>query len=698
MDILLTGNLLSISNDLLLKLTRYYRNILLENIDNPDLNGHNIVTYQDLSEEDQARVFKTYDFDTVIYFSQALDGSIRVFDELEKLERVIYFCRHTQLRRFIYLTTNDLQQPRGEQTNLREISSRSILMNACETLCEQAALAWIPDVLVLRVPYIYSTQGRHNYLYQLIEKARQTGQLLLRGPDYFETDFICDEDLGELLMRILDVPVQQGYRCFNLSGDNPLKLGELAAAIQRCLPDVSVKYRNLSNCIPICLKDAQLRQDYGWYPEHVLTTDLEGIVALTKARRNSFWQRWLKFRSQSGWRVQLLAVGETLLLFALAQYLNLLTQDNAIVSFLDFRLIFTVVIGTVWGLNYGLIAALLASLGYIWQKAGQTYWTVIFYNVQNWLPFACYLLLGAMSGYRRDRYDDDLNFMNQENQNFQEKYAFLNGLYVKVLENKENFSSQIIGYRNSFGKLYAVVKKLDSTLPDEIFLQAVSTLEDMLANQSVAIYIMGNRNYARLMVCSKQVAEDLNKSLYLPDYPEMTKPLKQGELYVNTKARPTYPAYAMPVLRDKELLGMILLQRVDSSQLSMAFANKFRIIASLIQDSLVRAIKFSTYEDQYLPQTQILCPAAFKRLLAVKRTLRNREYMDFILLRLQTAALSLEQISNTVGSLVRSNDSLGQDEEGKLYLLLNQTRREDLPIVGRRLQEHGIQYEVVDKQ
>ncbi|MDD2214933.1 MAG: hypothetical protein PHR21_10415, partial [Oscillospiraceae bacterium] len=247
MDILLTGNLLSISNDLLLKLTRYYRNILLENIDNPDLNGHNIVTYQDLSEEDQARVFKTYDFDTVIYFSQALDGSIRVFDELEKLERVIYFCRHTQLRRFIYLTTNDLQQPRGEQTNLREISSRSILMNACETLCEQAALAWIPDVLVLRVPYIYSTQGRHNYLYQLIEKARQTGQLLLRGPDYFETDFICDEDLGELLMRILDVPVQQGYRCFNLSGDNPLKLGELAAAIQRCLPDVSVKYRNLSN-------------------------------------------------------------------------------------------------------------------------------------------------------------------------------------------------------------------------------------------------------------------------------------------------------------------------------------------------------------------------------------------------------------------------------------------------------------------
>ena len=143
---------------------------------------------------------------------------------------------------------------------------------------------------------------------------------------------------------------------------------------------------------------------------------------------------------------------------------------------------------------------------------------------------------------------------------------------------------------------------------------------------------------------------------------------------------------------------MILLQRVDSSQLSMAFANKFRIIASLIQDSLVRAIKFSTYEDQYLPQTQILCPAAFKRLLAVKRTLRNREYMDFILLRLQTAAFSLEQISNTVGSLVRSNDSLGQDEEGKLYLLLNQTRREDLPIVGRRLQEHGIQYEVVDKQ
>lgn len=32
----------------------------------------------------------------------------------------------------------------------------------------------------------------------------------------------------------------------------------------------------------------------------------------------------------------------------------------------------------------------------------------VIFNVQNWLPFACYLLIGCVLGYNRDKARDDI--------------------------------------------------------------------------------------------------------------------------------------------------------------------------------------------------------------------------------------------------------------------------------------------------
>ena len=152
-------------------------------------------------------------------------------------------------------------------------------------------------------------------------------------------------------------------------------------------------------------------------------------------------------------------------------------------------------------------------------NAAHTPWQLVLYNIQNWLPFACYFLLGAICGYTRDKHDDAIVYAKEEYEILEDKYVFLNDLYLNVLKSKEAFNSQIIGYKDSFGKIYSVVKKLDSKLPEEVFYEAVNVLEEILKNYFVAIYSVDkSKIFARQNVCSRNCLEILPKSINLIDY------------------------------------------------------------------------------------------------------------------------------------------------------------------------------------
>lgn len=105
----------------------------------------------------------------------------------------------------------------------------------------------------------------------------------------------------------------------------------------------------------------------------------------------------------------------------------------------------------------------------------------VIFNVQNWLPFACYLLIGCVLGYNRDKARDDIKSKADELKLLEEKYDFLQGLYTEVAKGKERFNNQIIGYKDSFGKMYSVVKRLNSTLPEWYFMRLWMSVRRFLA-------------------------------------------------------------------------------------------------------------------------------------------------------------------------------------------------------------------------
>lgn len=691
MDILLTGNLKQLSNAMLSRLEEDYKCVIFGENQKEALHGKNIISFLN---EDVSRVYSTYNFDTVIFFSYALDGAVKVFDELEKLESTIHDCKKYQIKNFIYITTNDLveSETREDISN----SSRYILMHACEKLCDVFSQNHVMKFTILRIPYLYNMNCAGNQLYTWLEDAITKQKIVMRTSDYQETDFLCDEDLGELLSRILDEPEHEWYQVMNLSGNNPVLFRELEKQFKDLQPNLEVTYTNDTQCIPEYKKDVLARTEYGWYPKHVLQDDIKVLyeaLAGNRKKKKTSYERRIRYKKV---KEKLRILLEIAVVFALAEGLNYWTGDNVMINFLDFRLIFVVLMGTMNGLNAGVVAALLASIGYVVDKSGTTQWQILFYNVENWLPFACYFLLGTISGYTRDKHDDEVVYIREEEEILEKKYIFLSELYNRILENKDSFNSQIIGYKDSFGKLYSIVKKLDSTLPDEVFYEAVSVLEEMMDNTSIAIYtINGQSDFARLNVCSKNISQELSKSMKLSDYAEVKEALQKNEIFVNTQCLEGYPSYVMPIYRKDELMGMILLMRAQNNQMTMEYSNKFSIIADLTRDSLIRAMQFNDMEDFYIDGTSILRKEKFQEVLSVKEQMKEKQYMDYILLKVLSEHASLQELSNQISSLVRTNDVLGQGEDGEIYLLLSQTRHNDLSVISERLKNNNITFSVV---
>lgn len=695
MRVLFIGNLKQISMKLLSRFEEDCKCVIYDEREEHNLRGNNIINYlkEDADEEELAKVFATFDFDTVIFFSGALDGAIKVFDELEKLEAVIHESRKHKVSQFIYITTNDLY---AEGRNPMLGKSRETLLKTCDHLCELYAEEKRMKFLLLKVPYLYSMENKENQLMKWINAANKGKKVKIRGSQYVETDFLCEEDLGELLARILDEPPEDEFKELFLAGENRISYEEIAELLKKKIPDVDIQYENHTTCIPCYKKNGIARTEYGWFPKHILEDDMEVLIEENaKERRNrvKVRERRKRYRRiQDKVRVVLEVAG----LFVLSEVLNYFTKENVLINFIDFRLVAVTIIGTMNGLSAGVGSAILACIGYVLLNATHVQWQVIFYNVENWLPFACYFLLGAISGYTRDKHDDRVVYAKEEHELLEKKYIFLNELYNRVLESKDSFNSQIIGYKDSFGKVYSVVKKLDTVLPDQVFYEAVNVLEELLENYSVAIYsINQNSDFARLNVCSKPINNTLGKSMRMSDYPNMMVFLNDLQGYVNTECLEGYPAYAAPIHKDGELLGMILLMNSSNRQMNMEFANKFNIISDLICDALIRAMGFEQVTDNCVEGTQILKADKFRQILAVKAQMKEKQYLDYVLLQLDKGEAGIKVLSDRVCRLVRNNDVLGMGEDGEVYLLLSQTKQTDLAIIEERMKKNNVTFKVV---
>lgn len=701
MDVLLTGRLAGITSEIGNAVSQRNKVVFASEDVNTKLIGKSVIPFK-LSpySKDFEKLFNSYNFEAALFFSQHPGEENTDYDEFQDLESCLRFCSDHDVNKVVYISSTAVYAGSTAVTEASAsvpMDAQGVMFSACENLCEFYRVRKAMSVVILHIPFLFGESEKTSIIGNALDQAVNSASIRFKGTEDQVCDFLSQKDFGELLSRTLDDwPTE--HNVINVPGGSALSFGQLGELFRLHFPTVRLSYS--STFLPVAqpVKSDIARREYDWIP--ILTLQDEFATLIEIFRREPEKEKttfWVKMRNLFDEHRFIVRVVELLLGFALMEILNFLTGTTVQFQYIDFRLLYVVLFGTLYGIKIGFAASLLACLSLIIAYTGEKYGLqIIIFNIDNWLPFIAYIVMGTMTGYVKDRLLNDNKFLKSEHAVLEDKYILLNEFYVSALKNKGQYKNQIMSYRDSFGRMFDITRKLDSTVAESVFNEALQALEGVLENQSICIYTCDqNALFGRLVVCSNKISSITEKSLVLSNMTNMVNEFQDGEVWANKNRLLGYPEYAAPIFRDGVLVALIIIQKVKYEQMATYYENLIKVLCGLIKISLLRALEFTEKieEDIYVPNTRIMVPEYFKRILSVKENMVEAGISEHSLIHFNTTPDTLIATSEIIAKKIRATDVMGIGSNGELYLCLAQTNSRNLDVVLERLQNSGIQFQ-----
>ena len=645
------------------------------------------------NEKELKDIFSTYDFEQIIYFSNYLSFHGETYGEAEMLRKILQLCRGKRNMRIVYLT--------GPERLYDVPTGKTLLVSEMENLSREYAKLYKTTVKIIRSPYLYSEQYEKDFLNTVFREISAQQKITFQEDESQRMFFLSMQDLAELMYKIFDnwdedeeiLNIADGFdHCFKDLGD---KLTELC-------PHLKVSYARYSIMENMLKDDKIIRYKYGWFPKISILEELPELYEHYQERNNIKAGRLDIIKHiLSKYKTVVRAV-EFAAFFILFELLNGIAGNQAQFKMIDLRLLFVVLFGSMYGINYGIAAAAAESLSLIraFEAEGSS-WYVLFYEPSNWIPFIFYFAVGAICGYIRMKNKNNVQFIKEENDLLQEKFLFTREMYQEAIEDKNLYKKQILGSKDSFGKIFDITRKLDVIQPQELYIGTIRVLEDVLENKTFGLYTLNRENgYGRLETASAQVQGNYPNSIKLSEYSAAMEELENGNVWANREFLEKYPMYMAGVRKNGELVMLICIQQVSREQMSLYFLNLFKILSGLVETSLLRALEYQKAVEyrQYVKGTHILKTEYFEERLKVQHDMREQKLASYVLLKVEYSEMSLQKADEILRSKVRENDVWGISESKELYLMLVQTDKEALPIILARLKQAGLVCRQIDEE
>ena len=643
------------------------------------------------NEKELEDIFSTYDFEQIIYFSNYLTFHGETRGEAEMLRKILQLCRGKRNMRIVYLT--------GPERLYDVTTGKTLLVSEMENLSREYAKLYKTTVKIIRSPYLYSEQYEKDFLNTVFREISAEQKITFQEDESQRMFFLSMQDLAELMYKIFDnwdedeeiLNIADGFdHCFKDLGD---KLTELC-------PHLKVSYARYSIMENMLKDDKIIRYKYGWFPKISILEELPELYEHYQERNNIKEGRLDSLKHIISKHKAAVRVAEFAAFFILFELLNGIAGNQAQFKMIDLRLIFVVLFGSTYGINYGIAAAAAESLSLIraFEAEGSS-WYVLFYEPSNWIPFIFYFAVGAICGYIRMKNKDNVQFIKEENNLLQEKFLFTREMYQETIEDKNLYKKQILGSKDSFGKIFDITRKLDIVQPEELFIETMHIMEEVLENETFAFYSLSQKNgYGRLEAASPKSQGMYSASIRLSEYTFAMETLEKGQVWANRDFVKGYPMYMAGIRKEGSLVMLICIQEVRNGQLTLYYMNLFQILCGLVETSLLRALEYqeATEYKKYVENTRILKPEYFEKSLELQHSMREQKMASYILLKLKYGNMTIEDADEALDSCIRENDIRGISPEGELYLILTQADDKALPIILERLKRNGFEGKVLD--
>ena len=713
-NILIAGNISTIAPSLVEELLAEGHSVVV--IDASDnflsINSKNFSAYKkNSSGAIYQEIFRSHSFDTVFFISNpeeyCLDnGDPEVNQSHISIENTLDLCEQTGVGQFIFISSIKVygNSAYALEDEPPEPSSKSgqILLNN-ENLCRYYAMNQNLPVSIIRIPQIYGPQEINSLLYKLIKEAMSQENVEINAHELTQLSFLHIEDFLSFVSSLLESEKKSDFQVFNLNADD-INFSFLAQLLKYYNPKVNFSFVYDKSKKPLKqeIEVKSAKEIFNWIPRYQLIRDLPSLFQIDTdkpVKRNVFAEKLKAFAISYR---PLLVWGEVILGAFLTHMLTIWTNTIIEFKYIDYRLLYVVIIGSTHGLLFGILAAILAAVsGAInWNSVGLD-WALLIYNVENWIPFALFFLAGAVTGYIHDKKDNEIDFERHQTELIHEKYDFLYNLYNEIGSIKDRLRNQLVGYRDSFGRFFKIANELNELDEDNIFFKALVVLEDVMKNHKIAIYSIESTGiYGRLEVKSKGLDREIPRSLKLSKFSEALGLLEEGSVFQNTELFPNYPAYIAPISNQGSLIGLVIIWEAEFEQFNMYYLNLFKVITGLIQSSLVRAatFKIAQIEKLFIPSTQFMKADPFKQSLEIRKKMRRNKVADFLVIKIEKGGNDWKELYEQLSKGIRGDDIAGvlNEDDAHCYVLLANAGFENFGIIRGRLHNLGLVIEYVE--
>ena len=365
---------------------------------------------------------------------------------------------------------------------------------------------------------------------------------------------------------------------------------------------------------------------------------------------------------------------------------------------LDFFIFYIVLINAYYGWHAGSGAVILSSAGYTWLRVRTENVSIarLLQDPNHMLYLALYLLIGVTVGFAIDHQRREQEALAKENESLQQDLAHAHDLYRKSLEVKDALQKSIENYENSLGKIYTIVSRLDTAIPEQIFEEAASVFSEMLKAKSVHIYYSTSSTYYRLATFRGQ--QKYPPSLRVEDFPFIHSVIGEQKTFTNHQFHRHHPMVCAPIASEGQLTSLVFLDGMPFTHLTQQYLNTLTVVCRLVSNAVLKAAQYedAIHHKKYYGDTFIMRAPWFARLIAEKQEHSARNEDNVYLLEFMKNRSSHEKIYAKVSPLIRSMDYIGELDKGRYAILLVHVSEEEVALIESRLREKGI--EVAEKE
>ena len=578
---------------------------------------------------------------------------------------------------------------------------RAMALAQGEEVCANYRRTQGTDTVVLRLDHLYwvpeKGEMEENPCFRMCLEALRTGKISANDRHSFSMLYL--NDAVEQLYRLFSAQSLKNA-CYHITSAEEIGEMKLAEMIQAEMDSgIEIVDNTVGMSNRQILAGDRFQEEFGREIFSHYDTGVKQVVRFMKRHSASFLTEedaggGLGVKAWNNTRRILKAAFpflENLIGFVIFYFLNSRAAESRFVARLDFYLLYVLLFAVVYGQQQAIFSGFLAVIGYIVGQMGvrDGFDVLVDYNTYVWM--AQLFIVGLVVGYLKDQ----LRFITGENKS---RVRYLHGQLKDIEEindsnvrMKHNFESQIVNHKDSLGKIYDVSSTLEQYGPEEVLFYAAQVLSKLMDCEDVAVYTVANGDYARLFSSTSPNARKMGNSIKYTAMEEMYGEIRERRVYINRNMEEEMPMMASAVYSEDRMQLILMLWGIPWERMTLGEANRLTIVGFLIQNAVVRANRYleALRNRRYVEGTNVLEEDAFTLLAKAFFNAREKGLTEYVLLEILAEGENYEKVAAALGSSIRQTDYMGILKEGRLYVLLSNTNRENAGGIMERFRKVG---------